>query len=525
MASNSGTPTSPSKTGSKRLRSNTDDTGMSDPEDIDKLLEDSPESKRPAHDRSLMASMITEMKNVIRTEFLPSVNSLRAEFAELKKNERHSPYQQQNNNSNHHNSNNNDVEMEDEVEIVGSQGPGTSGTSGATSNSKTRGRGGANGNNTGNSNHRGRGGGGRGRGRGHSHSQDRNSNSNSNRKSNSNPRGHSGGRRGSSSSSHDGRQNNGGRSGRGGGSQNNHSGKKNDNQNGQSKGRGRSDHDSVSSMTVGEMRRMFTNICNNSNNQASKAKAFADKEVILIGFEKTEDDITLAYNKLLIVDPRISKSDIQFVTRFSKEDESGHPPLKVVLKKKSVAERIVENVETSENDINWVRRGLTWNQRLANGRIRSDRERLNSNLPEDADYSWEMNMVGGHLSLYQDWTTTNSSTETTSTLSSVTSVEAQTALKLLDEAVASSSPASTIQANGTTSSGTTENGPAAAASSTTSKPPPKPPQMKKKNSSMTDEQKRREIKRLQAELLGKPVLTRAAKNGNSQHLEQQPPQE
>ena len=262
------------------------------------------------------------------------------------------------------------------------------------------------------------------------------------------------------------------------------------------------DDQAVGTMSRSEMFRMFSAISRNTTNQANKSMAFAAKEVILTGFIEVGDDISLAYEKLKEVYPSLRRLDIQMVSRFKIPDETGNKPLKVVLHRESIIREIVEAIETPDDNgetISHIRRGLTWQQRSANARVRRQVEDLNSQIPEGHPDRWEVRQVGGYQFAVQPEgqkkkpfvkkvsshlmngnrrpetrapvqhqvggepkPSTSSAaslrTKTTLTRASVTLAEAEGALESANLAVASSNPASKNSAtkNASQSSGTSK---------------------------------------------------------------------
>ena len=147
------------------------------------------------------------------------------------------------------------------------------------------------------------------------------------------------------------------------------------------------------------MFKMVNYICRNVSNQSSKSRAFAAKELILIGFIEAGDDISLAFEKLKEIYPKLKRGDIQMVSRFRVPDETGNKPLKVVLWKESIVSNIVENIESPDENGEFathIRRGLTWEQRSANASVRRLVEEKNSDIPEGHPDRWEVKQVGGH---------------------------------------------------------------------------------------------------------------------------------
>ena len=188
------------------------------------------------------------------------------------------------------------------------------------------------------------------------------------------------------------------------------------------------------------MRRIARDTYENSN----QSREFADREVIILNQADTVDDLEFALSKLQEIDSTIVENDIDMVKRFHQKDDSGYFPLKVVLKKKTVAQRLVETFETSEEEIDWIRRGQTWSQRAKNRRVQENIELKNEDLPGDTLYVWGPKFVGGYLIKQPRYLGhlrhQGNGAEKTTTNQQLTNSQARDALNGLNEALLRNGP-------------------------------------------------------------------------------------
>ena len=152
---------------------------------------------------------------------------------------------------------------------------------------------------------------------------------------------------------------------------------------GQSSWNGWSKDDPIGGMSHRDLESVVRRLNRETYVQSSKAQDFAAREIILIGFPETTNDLALAHKSLKVVDPTFKPWEILRVQRFHQADKSGHVPLKIILKRTSIAEQLGEAIELAGDKIPWARRGQTWAQRRNNGRELKNIEWENSQNPED----------------------------------------------------------------------------------------------------------------------------------------------
>ena len=150
-------------------------------------------------------------------------------------------------------------------------------------------------------------------------------------------------------------------------------------------------------MTYGELENMMKRVNGDAGGRQKKADEMSAREIILVRFEATKDDFALAMRQLRIIEPTITEWELEEVVRFERPDKTGYKPIKVVFKRKSLAEKIAESIELAGDKIPWARRGQTFQQRKQNGRDFKYIEYLNSIRPEGHPTQWVGYFQGGNV--------------------------------------------------------------------------------------------------------------------------------
>ena len=177
---------------------------------------------------------------------------------------------------------------------------------------------------------------------------------------------------------------------------------------------------------------------------ANQSKEFAEREVILLDQPDTDNDKELALSKLKTLNPELKDDDIDFVRRFNNREELGYFPLKVVFLKKTIAQNLVEIIETSDDMIDWVRRGQTWTQRAKNRNAQRNIEEKNEDLPDDSPYIWEPRFIGRYLVKQKVKNPSYNPSGTVTTNQEVQLHQAEHALDGLNRAVTASGPGAPV---------------------------------------------------------------------------------
>ena len=113
----------------------------------------------------------------------------------------------------------------------------------------------------------------------------------------------------------------------------------------------RSKEEPIGDMSYRNFEIMMRRVNRESQEKSRKAYDFASKEIILVGFPETTDDVKLAMKQLKIIDPNIIEWEISKVQRFRQAHKTGFVPLKVIFKRISVAERLSETIELAGDGI------------------------------------------------------------------------------------------------------------------------------------------------------------------------------
>ena len=192
-------------------------------------------------------------------------------------------------------------------------------------------------------------------------------------------------------------------------------------------------------MTAGDLESMMERVSNRAIDRNDQSKEIAAKEVILTGLADSENDMELAFTKLKVFDPQLTRWCIEKVQRFVNPDAEGFKTLKVVLKKKSSAERLNEAIE-AEKDVTWARRGLTYAQRQKVINVQKNINRLNANRPENCSFLWVMKMTAGHASAEKAPNPDYREDMETETGQNVEIEKAKEGLNNLEEAIKESGP-------------------------------------------------------------------------------------
>ena len=171
---------------------------------------------------------------------------------------------------------------------------------------------------------------------------------------------------------------------------------------GRGKGRGRGrggstgkkrKNEYITGMKRDEFEKMMSNVVLNYDT----SKEIAAREIILKGMA-TGNDVETATTHIKLIDPQFTSFEIEDVQRFSKADASGVPPLKVTLKRKAMASRLIDLLELAgEDGAPWASPSLPFLVRQKNRLVLQDIDDLNSNLPVNPSKHWEKKKVGGHV--------------------------------------------------------------------------------------------------------------------------------
>ena len=123
----------------------------------------------------------------------------------------------------------------------------------------------------------------------------------------------------------------------------------------------------------------------------------ADRDIILYGIESKKDDnykdeIDRAAAKLKMVLSDFTVDLIKGVSRFYAPDAKGFYPMRVTIRRLSIAQELIEEAE--DRKFEWFARSRSKQVRKFNGGLVDHCEYLNSTLPPNSSFRWEVTQVG-----------------------------------------------------------------------------------------------------------------------------------